>query len=64
MAKKLGADRTINVQKEDPVIIVKESTGGIGADLVIELSGSPAAIYPGAPDGEDSWPFSCHWNPG
>lgn len=47
MAKKLGADRTINVQKEDPVSIVKESTGGIGADLVIELSGSPAAISQG-----------------
>lgn len=47
MAKKLGADRTINVQKDDPVDIVKANTGGIGADLVIELSGSPAAISQG-----------------
>ena len=47
MAKEMGADRTINVQKEDPVSMVKESTGGIGADLVIELSGSPAAITQG-----------------
>ena len=47
MAREMGADRTINVQKEDPVSIVKESTGGIGADLVIELSGSPAAIKQG-----------------
>jgi L-iditol 2-dehydrogenase len=47
MAREMGADRTINVQKEDPVSIVKESTGGIGADLVIELSGSPAAINQG-----------------
>ncbi len=47
MAKDLGADRTINVQKEDPVAIVKEATRGIGADLVIEVSGSPAAIRQG-----------------
>jgi L-iditol 2-dehydrogenase len=47
MAREMGADRTINVQKEDPVSVVKESTGGIGADLVIELSGSPAAITQG-----------------
>jgi len=47
VAEKLGADRTINVQKEDPVALVKESTGGIGADLVVELSGSPAAISQG-----------------
>jgi L-iditol 2-dehydrogenase len=47
MAQQLGADRTINVQKEDPVNIVKESTRGIGADLVIELSGSLSAISQG-----------------
>ena len=47
MAEKLGADRTINAQKEDPVALVREQTGGIGADLVIELSGSPAAISQG-----------------
>jgi L-iditol 2-dehydrogenase len=47
VAENLGADRTINVQREDPVALVKESTGGIGADLVIELSGSPIAISQG-----------------
>lgn len=47
IAKELGVDRTINVQKEDPVAIVKEMTQGIGADLVIELSGSPIAISQG-----------------
>lgn len=47
IAKELGADRTINVEKEDPVALVKEMTGGIGADLVVELSGSPAAISQG-----------------
>ena len=35
------------MQKEDPVAIVKEMTGGIGADLVVELSGSPTAISQG-----------------
>ena len=47
IAEKLGADRTINVEKEDPVVIVKEMTRGIGADLVVELSGSPGAISQG-----------------
>ena len=47
VAKELGTDRTINVEKEDPVMIVKEMTGGIGADLVVELSGSPTAISQG-----------------
>lgn len=47
IAKELGADRTINVEKEDPVALVKEMTEGIGADLVVELSGSPAAISQG-----------------
>ena len=47
MARMLWADQAINVQKEDPVALVKDRTGGIGADLVIELSGSPAAISQG-----------------
>lgn len=47
IAENLGADRTINVEKEDPVVIVKEMTRGIGADLVVELSGSPGAISQG-----------------
>lgn len=34
-----GADRVINVHDEDPVSVVLEETGGIGADLVIESSG-------------------------
>ena len=35
-----GADRVINVHDEDPVSVVLEETGGIGADLVIESSGA------------------------
>ena len=40
----LGADRAINVHKQNPVDVVMELTGGIGADKVIETSGSGAGI--------------------
>jgi threonine dehydrogenase-like Zn-dependent dehydrogenase len=40
VGKDLGADRIIDVNKEDPVQVVLEETGGIGADLVIESSGA------------------------
>src|ERR1051325_3514620 len=36
IGKELGADRVINVAKENAVEIVKQLTGGIGADYVIE----------------------------
>lgn len=35
----LGADRIIDVNREDPVSVIREETKGIGADLVIESSG-------------------------
>lgn len=38
LAKQLGADVTINVQKENPVEVVRELTGGRGADVVVEVS--------------------------
>ena len=41
MGASLGADRTINAKKEDALQAVLEETDGIGADLVIEASGSP-----------------------
>jgi L-iditol 2-dehydrogenase len=44
IARELGADVTINVQKEDAVQRVMDLTNGKGADLVIETSGSEAAI--------------------
>ena len=40
----LGADRVINVSKEDPVAVVKEMTGGLGADYVVECAGTEATI--------------------
>src|SRR6201985_1176317 len=44
IGKELGADRVINIGKENPVDIVKQLTGGIGADYVIECAGSEATI--------------------
>lgn len=40
LAKSLGADIVINSHEEDPVAKVKEITGGIGADVVVEAAGT------------------------
>jgi L-iditol 2-dehydrogenase len=40
IAKKLGADVVINVNRQDPVVAVKEMTDGIGADVVVEAAGT------------------------
>ncbi len=45
IAKALGADFIINVEKEDPVRKVLEKTGEQGVDILIETSGGPKAIY-------------------
>lgn len=39
-ARELGADVCIDFEKEDPVKRVREITGGVGADEVMECSGS------------------------
>ncbi len=44
IAEKLGTDRTININKEDPVAVVKDLTSGIGADVVVEAAGSEASF--------------------
>ncbi len=38
-ARKLGADYTVNIEKEDPVQRVMEITNGVGVDCVIETVG-------------------------
>jgi L-iditol 2-dehydrogenase len=43
-AREMNIDYVVNVQKEDLVKTVNELTEGIGADLVIEASGSEPAI--------------------
>jgi L-iditol 2-dehydrogenase len=40
----LGADHVINVRNEDPVEKVRELTGGIGTDYVLECSGAANAV--------------------
>jgi L-iditol 2-dehydrogenase len=40
----LGADMTVNVETQDLGAIVMDMTDGNGADVVLETSGSPAAI--------------------
>ncbi len=44
IGRRLGADRVVNVRNEDPVAVVKELTGGIGADYVIECAGTQDAL--------------------
>src|SRR3979409_14866 len=44
IGKELGADRTININDEDAVEVVKQLTGGIGADYVVECAGTETTI--------------------
>jgi 2-desacetyl-2-hydroxyethyl bacteriochlorophyllide A dehydrogenase len=46
LAKTLGADETIDVEKEDPVEKVKSMTG-LGAAVIFEVSGSAKAFIQG-----------------
>ena len=43
-AKEFGADVTINNSREDAVAVVRELTGGLGADVAIEAVGVPATF--------------------
>jgi alcohol dehydrogenase len=43
-AKQFGADITINNGREDALTIVRELTGGLGADVAIEAVGVPATF--------------------
>ena len=47
IGKQMGVDRIINVANENAVEIVKEATGGLGADVVLEMSGVPSAMKDG-----------------
>jgi L-iditol 2-dehydrogenase len=44
IGKRLGADHVINVRHEDAVEKVRQLTGGIGADYVVECAGTPDAV--------------------
>jgi len=43
-AIEFGADFTINDSREDPVALIKDLTGRLGADVAIEAAGSPATF--------------------
>ncbi len=47
LAVQMGATHTINPLKEDFADRVLEITDGMGADLFMEASGLPTAVYPG-----------------
>ena len=40
-ARKLGADEIVNSREADPVNVVKQMTGGLGPDVVLETAGVP-----------------------
>ncbi|OUM99642.1 MAG: L-threonine 3-dehydrogenase [Firmicutes bacterium ZCTH02-B6] len=44
LAQGLGADAVIRSDTDDPVESVKDLTGGLGAEVVLEMSGHPAGI--------------------
>jgi threonine dehydrogenase-like Zn-dependent dehydrogenase len=44
MAKKLGADHIVNGSKVDVVKEVKELTGGLGCDIVVETASHPSTV--------------------
>ena len=44
IGQELGADRVININDEDAVEVVRQVTGGIGADYVVECAGTEATI--------------------
>lgn len=43
-AKQFGADITVNNSREDAVAVVRQLTGGLGADVAIEAVGVPATF--------------------
>ncbi|GAV96793.1 MAG: alcohol dehydrogenase catalytic domain-containing protein [Corynebacterium glutamicum] len=47
LARKCGADVTINVGREDAVQLIKDMTDGYGADVYIEGTGHPSAVGQG-----------------
>ena len=44
IGKELGADRVININDENAVEVVKQLTGGSGADYVVECAGTEATL--------------------
>lgn len=47
VARELGADQTMNPEKEDVVAHVQELTDGYGCDVYIDATGYPSSVLPG-----------------
>ena len=47
LARKYGADETVNVQRMDIKECINEWTDGVGVDVVMDFSGAPQAILDG-----------------
>ena len=47
LGHELGADHVVDVDREDPAPLIDRLSGGYGADVVIECSGSSAAVNMG-----------------
>jgi L-iditol 2-dehydrogenase len=47
LGRKLGAERTIDIESEDPWEVIGPMTSGMGADVYLECSGAPPAAATG-----------------
>ena len=47
LARQMGANYVFNPLTEDPVKAILDATGGTGVDVLLEMSGNPAAIQQG-----------------
>jgi threonine dehydrogenase-like Zn-dependent dehydrogenase len=45
LARRLGADVVLDPSSEDVGVTIREATGGLGADVTLEVSGSPRALH-------------------
>ena len=44
IARQLGADLTVNSQKQDPIEAILDLTGGSGVDVAVEMAGTQEAV--------------------
>lgn len=44
IARQMGADRVVNVTREDVVQIIRDETAGVGVDVVLEMAGAQKSI--------------------
>lgn len=47
LAKKCGADLTVNIGREDAIQTIRDLTDGYGADVYLEATGHPSAVAQG-----------------